>query len=249
MVEQLYINRASLHQYQHFVFYFLSKYQDFSWRIFRLIPFLVFIFFIRPTGIVTVITFTIYLLYLVGRNVSKKQFAYYLVLPLIVVFLILANKMLSYYNIIEALQNGQIICGLNDIKTHIADTEKYSHYQSNLLKIVLFIWDNPVHFIKISFYKMSYFLSTCRPTYSYEHNFVSIVFFLPVYAFAILAGFKSKIKLIYKIYILSFIGLIFALVLVTYINWDSRFLTPILPFIFILSATGSDTFYRLYLEK
>jgi len=238
LTESLFINSNIL------FFYLLTKYKHLSIQSFLLIPFLVFIFFIRPTGIITIISFGCYLLCLLWKNQYKLKWIYYLcILTIAVIIIPLTDLMSSNFNIIEPLKNQHIICGISDIM--VGDNKPSPQQKSALSQFIFYTLHNPVSFLKISMQKMFYFWSTYRPGYSNLHNAVSLFYFAPIYLFALLALFRAKIAIATKVYSLTFIGLNCLLVLATCVNWDSRFLAPLLPFIFILAGIGFGTFLDL----
>gem|GEM_PF-2685656 len=159
-----------------------------------------------------------------------------------IITLLLANQMLDDYNIVEPLQNGEVICGVSQAPLSANVPKIRVEFQSKLLRFVFFIWVNPFYFLKISFYKAFYFWTTFRPGFSFLHNLVSLIFFLPIYFFALFACWKTKIPNAIKVYILTFITWTFILVIVTCVNWNSRFLAPALPFVFILAGLGMGNF-------
>jgi len=211
-------------------------------KLLRFLPFLIFLFFIRPTGLITVIYFTFFVLYLVGKNKVKLYQVCAFTFIIGIITLLLANQMLDDYNIVEPLQNGEVICGVSQAPLSANVPKIRVEFQSKLLRFVFFIWVNPFYFLKISFYKAFYFWTTFRPGFSFLHNLVSLIFFLPIYFFALFACWKTKIPNAIKVYILTFITWTFILVIVTCVNWNSRFLAPALPFVFILAGLGMGNF-------
>jgi len=226
------------------ILYFLSKFKHFSWRVFIILPFLLFVFFIRPSGIVTVLAFTVYVFYLIWNEDKLGSLASYFIIPFLILLALLTDKMVQGYGIIESLQSGAIICGMEGLEINANPPNIGLSYKSTLVQLVLFIFDNPVYFLELSFHKMIYFWSTYRPGYSTLHNIFSILFFLPVYLLAIWGWYKSKIPKAIKIYLFTFLSLTCFLVILTCVNWDSRFLAPVLPFVFMLAGLGFGTMWR-----
>lgn len=229
------------------LFYAISKFREFSWRIFMILPFLLFIFFIRPSGLITVAAFAVYVFYLIWNEGKFGILKNYLIMAFVLLIALLADKMVQNYGIIESLQSGAIICGIENLElSTTASTKTILNSQSTTLQLAFFISNNPVYFIQLSFNKMIYFWSTYRPDYSVLHNIFSLLFFSPVYLLAIFGWWKSQISKALKIYWFTFITLTCFLVIITCVNWDSRFLAPVLPFVFVLSGLGFGSILRKF---
>jgi len=147
---------------------------------------------------------------------------------------------------LESLQSGAIICGIESLESSVNLPQIRLEIKFTLLQLLFFIIDNPIYFIELSFHKMIYFWSTYRSGYSTLHNISSILFFSPVYVLAILGWWKCKIPTAIKIYLSTFLGLTCFLVIITCVNWDSRFLAPALPFVFVLSGLGFGNIFRTF---
>jgi len=106
-----------------------------------------------------------------------------------------------------------------------------------LMRLVIFIFSNPIYFTKISLIKAALLLAHVKPYYSFFHNAVICIFLYPIYYFMI-KGMNSFVGSNIKLFMLIFILFQVITVSLTSENWDGRFLLPILPYVFIIASFG-----------
>jgi hypothetical protein len=94
---------------------------------------------------------------------------------------------------------------------------------------------------KITTVKALLFLAHVKPYYSFLHNAFIVCFLLPVYFFAI-RGVRHILENKMRVLLFVFIGFQVVTVSLTSENWDGRFLLPVLPWVFIVSALGISAF-------
>ncbi|MBC5994800.1 hypothetical protein [Pontibacter cellulosilyticus] len=100
--------------------------------------------------------------------------------------------------------------------------------------------EQPVTFIKLLAGRFLLFWAQIRPYYSVVHNVVILLFFLPLYYFAGVYLYRAKATL-FTVFFLILAALHTLMVTVIAVDWDNRFIVPLLPFVFILAATGMVT--------
>ena len=193
--------------------------------------------FLRPVGLVFLASF---LMAIALSDWRKLQWPYLAFLVLMILWG--ANWVLLDYHdsFVEAYRTAEIIypdltLGIGVPAQLILPDEDYFP----LLRIFLFIAYNPVFFSKLFFTKAFLFLTGVRPYFSQAHNGSLLVFLLPCYLFAIV-GWRSIPK-VFRLFTLLFVGSQIVMVGLTTVNWDGRFLLPMLPFVFVLSANGLMT--------
>jgi len=167
--------------------------------------------------------------------------------------LLLANKMLTTYYIIENYTAGEVVHGIQQYSgpsyaplimkvpenIFIPSTEN-----EPLMKIILFIINNPWYWLKLTSTKIFYFLIHIRPFWSWGHNLFCLVVLIPLYTFGLYGIFKNKLNSSFLNFPLLFIGLHSIIIGTTSVDWDGRFLMPVFPILFIIGINGFMTFFR-----
>ncbi len=87
------------------------------------------------------------------------------------------------------------------------------------------------------------FIGNVKPYYSWLHNAHIAVFLYPVYT-AAAYGFWHLEKVKLKLVTGSFIAFQFLTVCFTSVNWDGRFLLPVLPLVFNLAGHGAFIYWN-----
>lgn len=199
----------------------------------------IFTFFIRPTGFNLLAGLAVYLLSSlrhkkIGNVITFSRYAVF-----IVTCAILLNVMLKDFTIMESYAKAEVIYpnitfGLEKPDDITLPPDQYAP----LHRLFIFALENPVYFIKLSGLKFLLFFGNVKPYFSWLHNLLIVVILYPLYYFAI-RGYKlissSRHE---RILIVTYVAAQAFTVSLTSENWDGRFLIPILPFIFVLSATG-----------
>jgi len=202
-----------------------------------------FTFFIRPTGVALLAGLLIYGFALNYQRVSKN--ARLMIMSIILISgIILINFMMNDFNFINSYQKAEIIypnisLGLNPPKKTFIPSED----SSPIVTLIQFIYYNPIYFFSITVIKFLLFIGNVKPYFSPLHNAVIIVILYPLYFFA-LKGFRYFAPNQKEHYFIAgFVIAQCAIVSLTSENWDGRFLIPILPFVFILSAVGINQWF------
>ncbi len=220
-------------------FYCLSKFDQPSWKLLLLIPLLVLVFFIRPSGIITVLSFIVYLFYLFAVNRERLKWMMLVAVGILATSFLILATMLESYDILEPLQNAEVICGVPQENWAVTNQAAVNSERAEWIQYVLFVAGNIGFFLKVSSAKAFYFWTTWRPENSFMNNLFSLCYFVPIYILAIYS-LRNKSKSALLSYVLAFICLTFLMVLVTCVNWNSRFISPILPFVFLLAGLGAS---------
>lgn len=206
---------------------------------------LLYTFFIRPSGF----GYLVGLLFYGFSFVNYRQFSKWgiaaLTLLMVAGAALLLNKMLTAYILVESYARAEIIypnitLGVEPPLDLVIPPDSYTP----LIRLVLFVLHNPLYFAKISLIKLGLFLGNVKPYFSLLHNLVIVSILYPLYFFAV-KGFIHLSHLAKSRYFIAGYVLAQALtVTLTTENWDGRFLVPVLPFIFILSAIGITQLIR-----
>ena len=199
---------------------------------------------LRPTGLGLLLASGVYLCY----KFWELNFRFRRILWVIGggCALLLLNWMLGPFigSFIKSYEGAEIIYPGISLFMHPSTSLNIpaeSHYP--LVQLVLFIFHNPIYFLKISALKGALFIGHIKPYYSWVHNLFIIAFLYPIYLLAIRGFLAMKCSLL-KVVMASFILFQILTISVTSENWDGRFLLPILPLVFLLAAIGITTIYE-----
>lgn len=204
---------------------------------------ILFMLLLRPNGFMFALAAATYFLVSFWQQYPhlRKQLIFTGTIICLLIILFLDTYLLPSFTIVEVYQRGDIIFGYWPLLIKPTTTEVPAT-ASPLLNIILFFLQNILYFIKAGSLKLFFFFAHVKPFYSALHNLYIAFTLLPVYYFAMKARLKHRPAFCF---IISFIGLQALMVFFTTEDWDGRFLLPVLPFIFILSAIGFNRVFKL----
>lgn len=226
---------------QIFTFFLLLKTRENIRYYILFIPVLFLTVLGRPVGIATLVCLLVYgMTYLYQRNPrSFKKVAIAIVSLSCVLGVFLLNKMLTSFTLVERFATGEIIY---IFKGWVVESSKPvvlpPDDASPLLKLILFFYENTWFTVKLMLCKLLVFFGNVRPYFSWKHNLIVVCFLYPVYMLAFYGVFNKAISMAGRLYALVFIGLQGLIIMLTIVNWDGRFLIPVLPFVFLLASCG-----------
>lgn len=197
---------------------------------------------LRPNGFIPVVATGVYFYRTLWIEYPKKRHLYTLLTIIFLLFnlVLLNNYLLRTFKILEVYNRGDIIFGYWDLLIK-PNSPKLPTTHFPLLNLIIFFLQNIPYFIQAGFLKVFYFLAHTKPFYSVIHNIYISIFLFPIYVFALLNKFNKEPPFLF---IYTIIGLQTIMVFLTTEDWDGRFLMPILPFIFILSAKSITEIIR-----
>ncbi|SNS23525.1 Dolichyl-phosphate-mannose-protein mannosyltransferase [Belliella buryatensis] len=191
---------------------------------------------------------------------SFISFLLFLFLPAVAgTFLILLNQMLSTFGFVENYQIGEIVYNI-----HTVADQPYAKwlmikvpenlYLPNpeappLWKLTTIIIMNPWYSIKLFATKAFYYIFYIRPYFSWTHNILALAVLLPMYYFAVRQLMAKNLDAIIKSFVITFLAVAVLSVCLLSINWNGRFLVPILPIIFLIGAKGLTDRVGQYIPK
>jgi hypothetical protein len=165
-----------------------------------------------------------------------------------ILILFVADRMLDHWNFTDQYLKGNIVTFADYVKGkplyHESLTigpppsKEFATSESPIGRVVRFIFDNPVYFLKTAGLKVTYLIAFVRPYYSWPHNLYLVVWLLSVYAFFVL-GWRSTANLPMKLFALTAIILNCGLIAISSVDWDNRFYIPMEPGIVLLAGGGA----------
>lgn len=237
--------------------YFLASTQRQSQRFYKYIPAVLIVaitILTKPTGIALLgAILTIALLKLWSHAKSTVvRIAFVFILS--TGFILVINKMLFTYLIIENYQSGEIIYDITtlpyqEIYNPLIITPPENIYipsQNNppLVRIVMFIVHNPLYFLQLFRTKLFFFLFHIRPYWSWMHNAFVLFFLLPYYYYVLLVFKKQSLPKEIMVFSAVYLFIHSVSIALTSVDWDGRFLMPLLPLIFMLGASEISADYK-----
>jgi hypothetical protein len=210
---------------------------------------LTYTFFIRPAGFCFVAGL-IFFLFAQHRQKVSRSVMILAGLFLLIGCSLLLNKMLAHYKFIESYARAEIIypkitLGMNIPDSVVIPEDNYPP----LIRLIIFVWKNPLYFLKLSGLKLLLFFGNVKPYFSTIHNLCIMIFLYPLYYLAIKGWRTLNVSGKEKYFCLAYISMQALTIALTTENWDGRFLIPILPFIFVLSATGITSMMHRFDES
>ena len=193
---------------------------------------------VRPNGGILLIScFTLYGIQTIQQD---KTFPVFFSIGIAIALLILHIFTDTFYQfLLDSFNKSEVICGYDHWtspgKTHIPNDDS----TGSITKILDLISSNPVKSLQLFVSRFVALWSDLRIYYSLSHNIYIGFYLLIAYAAAII-GFNQYRKAFAELawMTLLYCGMNSLLVMITYADWDGRFLAPLLPLIFIWSGLG-----------
>lgn len=213
------------------------------------------VFFAKPTAIALLAGFIGLAIYLVWGRLSSWILKVGLSVGAMMLFLLIANKMLGTFDLIENYRTGEIVYAMSTFPNHpnyeqlVLTVPDDLHIPSRnfppLVRLASFLANNPSYSVELFFKKVVYSLAHIRPYWSFWHNAYMLILLLPVYYFAI-RGFMSRqlsgaVKSFVMVYFLCHV-MIFGC---TTVDWDGRFFLPLMPVLTFLAGIGFSSFMKI----
>ena len=232
-----------------FVVYVLANWQDRRKDIVRLVLALALVFFTRPTGVVIIIGAFVFLI-AYHREWLKERLPVLISVAAIGIILIIfgADRMLDHWNFTDQYLKGNIVTFADIVKDHRLYHEtltiepppstSFVTSRSPIGRVISFIFENPLYFLKTAGLKVFYLIAFVRPYYSWPHNLYLAVWIFSVYTFFVL-GWRSTMNMPVKLFVLTAIVLNCGLIGISTVDWDNRFYIPMEPGIVLLAGGGA----------
>lgn len=232
-----------------FLFYsllsFLEKENKNMFDYFLPVCIVVFTCMIKPTGI----TF-LFMFFLFGYYKLKLKWS--LKIAWVLVFLVsayfLANRMLHTYILIENYQLGEIVYNVSEFLPNTKSNFLQISVPSNLVipnldlkpvdRLVLFVYHNPVFFLKLFSLKFFFTLVQIRTYWSNFHNVYNVMILIPLYVGVFWALLKSTLHSDFRLLSTFFLLIYLFIMGLTSVDWDGRFLMPLMPVLIVLGVFG-----------
>ncbi len=202
----------------------------------------------KPSGIALIGAIAFTIIRLKWHVIPSKKLKVGLAIILPLTFLILVNQMLTTFMLIENYRTGDIIYAastLPHLSSHnwlvIIPPDTLFIPSVNLpplIRLTSFIVHNFWFWLQLFISKIAYFIFHIRPYWSLKHNIYITCILIPLYYFAFLSFLKQSLSHSVLVFSITYILLHVIIVGVTSVDWDGRFLMPIIPLIFVLGIAS-----------
>lgn len=208
----------------------------------------------KPTGFSVLLTVLAFFSIKLWKSRPSSLVKFILIGFFTIVMLVMLNSMLSTFGFEEAFYKGEILYNVHAFQG--SDYAKYLLVQAPedlwlapsdwppLLRLISLYVMNPFYAFQLVFLKVFYFLIDIRPYYSLGHNLALIAFLPLVYIFLIRELLSDKVMGIWKITLLAFLSVHILSNAFLTINWNSRFLVPMLPVVFLFVGNQGLIFLK-----
>ena len=192
---------------------------------------------LRPNGgILLLNTCAIYYFQQIKRD---KRLLLLFSISIVIILLVLQNNTDTFYQFsLESFNKGEIICGYAHVpiqNTYITNDSS----SGSITKILHLITQHPIKSIQLYISRLVALWCDDREYYSLAHNLFIRCYLLFAYSMAVIGCVQYR-KVYTKLFwaTVLYCGLNSILVMITYADWDGRFLAPLLPMIFTWSGLG-----------
>ncbi|MEJ8758660.1 hypothetical protein WG947_16725 [Pontibacter sp. H259] len=236
-VWNFYIHTESLYtSFTIFILYLISIRSKSYSSIACLSLVLLVITFLRPNG--CFITFAAFACSIID---AKKLFKidravlYSMILAAVFTSVCGIKFILDIFSPLDYLAQGQVIQGYKGLSVKIASITSVPN-RSNLEQLIYTISEQPIAYLRLLLLRFFVFWGQIRPYYSITHNIIIGLFFFPTYIAALLAIKRTK-KLNTTFYFMVIVIILqTGMAMIIAVDWDNRFILPLLPFVFILAS-------------
>jgi hypothetical protein len=204
--------------------------------------------FTRPTGIVIIVGTLAFLIHYYWYDIRRDLIVMAIGIPVLVLLTYWsADHMFSRWDFTEQYVRGNIVTYMDGIEGNELYSEDLridttgltiAHEKPPVLKILYFIVNNPVHFMKAACLKVYYLMTGIRPYYSTLHNVYVLIWMALVYLLYYI-GWRNTVNRSVRFFTVVVVILNCCLIGISTVDWDNRFYIPMEPGIVLLAGGGA----------
>jgi hypothetical protein len=181
---------------------------------------------------------------------AKKLWLFFITGAAIILFLLNSFTDTFYQFLLDSFNKGEIICGYDQWTTSAGMCIADDPSSGSIAKIVHLVFSNPAKSMELFTGRFAALWMDVRSYYSLPHNVYIVLYLLPAYVMAIIGFIQYKNAFAeLALATLLYGGINSMLVMLTYADWDGRFLAPLLPVVFIWAGLGSYFSIRFLKRK
>lgn len=219
-----------------------------DWIVLSVLMFV--ILFTRPTGLLFLPGFLLYILWTIYKKKGIITSVIFLIAGLILFFLILNRAMGSggELNFIYPFQTETIICGVPGMEG-VANINMPENPNS-IEGLIYYMMHNTGQFLRLAVEKTKSFFFLTRPYYSGLHNISLVMLITPFYILCMLSlRWWWKNRRMPLFYSGTFIFITWMSVIASCDDWHNRFFLTVIPYIYILSMPALKTILDKFFQK
>lgn len=216
-----------------------------KWQYLQLILLLLVITFLRANGFMVVLAVAGFgaSAYWLKKGLSAKLLVLVLLLGGVVTTAVFAlfflHDLSGIHSFTGHLLSGNVIQGYDKISFSPQGNPVLSG--SPLQQLGQLLWQEPVFFLQKSLGRVFFYWSQMRPYISFRYKVAIVVYLYPVYLLAAAALWKKQLPMPFVFALVILCTLFTAMVIVSGVDWDNRFMMPLLPYLFLCAAAGLKT--------
>lgn len=213
----------------------------------------------RPTAVVVIVGIVGYGLAenwrMIGNKVWKIRIVF---VVLAAVSFAAASLMFDHWDFTEQYVEGNIVTYMNSIEGSELYRESLrlstdelilpDPEEPSIIKIITFVYQNPIHFLSAFFLKIGYLITGVRPYYSSIHNGFMLIWMIVIY-FLFFLGVKAQKLPNTRLLAFTIICVNCLLVGISTVDWDNRFYVPMQPVIVLMAAGGASQIYHRIIKS
>lgn len=220
-----------------------------AWRHYlQLLLLLAFLVFLRANGFMVGLSVLSY--YVVSYSIRKKYKPVWVGVVLMLVLiplLVLAahaflGDMAGIHSFTGHLMSGTVLQGYNELV--VAGAEEISLSGTPVQQILQLLIQEPVFFLKQSLLRVLWYWGQVRPYFSSIHNWLIVFYMYPLYFFMLRSIRQGNTPRPLLISLLTLFVLFTAMIVVSGVDWDNRFMMPLLPWVIMLGASGGQVYQK-----
>src|SRR5688572_22075328 len=195
-----------------FVVYVVANWKNRLRDAIALVLLMIVVFFTRPTGIIPIIGAFVFVIVYNWKSLFEKPprlIAVVLISTAAIIFG--ADRMLAHWDFTGQYLKGNVVTFADLVKGPLLhetlsveppSSRAFADSDSPIGRVVMFIYDNPVHFLKTAGLKIFYLIAFVRPYYSWPHNLYLVVWISLIYMFLVV-GWRTTSNLPIKLFVLT----------------------------------------------
>jgi hypothetical protein len=230
-----------------FLLFSLARYTGQVRQLMTILVFVAIALLIRPTGVLAAFAVVIFFLSFYWNQLKTKPLILGTFLfGLSILVSVCAVLLFGIWDFTEQLIKGNIVTYADEVEsrflTHTlkvlpARTDIFSSSNTSVERFFIFIYHNPLEFLKAGVLKFTLLVTGFRPYYSVWHNVYALGWVLLIYC-AAWTGLKHSLRLPIIAFVLSLVVSNCFLIGISSVDWDNRFYIPMEAGIVMIASNG-----------
>jgi len=198
---------------------------------------------VRPHGVGFALAAGVYGLYLLWLRKKRKAMLVVAIGAIICapIYWKLLEVMVGHERVLDTYLSGEVIWGYagNALDPPADVRESRTQFDHPVSAVLGFVAEQPGYFLSLMSLKLFYLYAHVRPYFSDLHNLLSIVYLVPAYLFAMVGlPVSDNRQRPVRVLLSSTFLFLSGISALTFVDWDGRFLIPILSVVFLYAAVG-----------